>query len=235
MDRSSSLAHGPEREPKGEGGVSSPGSLADLLRGVVSELALNLSGHQVEQLTTHFSLLVKWNAKINLTSIREPAEIATRHFGESLYLTKHLSEPKGLLVDVGSGAGFPGLPLKIAWPSVPTVLLEPNNKKATFLKEVIRACALAGIEIRTERLEQAAATSLARRAMLVTLRAVAPTPGVLAGLKRLLAPGGRAALFVSDDAASLVSASAEFRWDRPIRVPDSAQRVILLGTVAQAE
>lgn len=183
----------------------------------------------MEQLATHFALLLKWNQKINLTSIRKPEEIATRHFEESLFLTKLLPEPDGLLVDVGSGAGFPGLPLKIVWPGVETVLLEPNHKKATFLKEVIRSCGFRGIEVRAERLEAAVRGDLAGRGALTTMRAVAPTAAVLTNLARLLAPAGRVALFVGEAAVTALEARPEFVWQRPEPIPHSVRRVILMG------
>lgn len=199
----------------------------------------NLNLRQMEQLETHFELLLKWNQKINLTAIRKPDEIAARHFGESLFLAKLLPAPKALMIDVGSGAGFPGLPLKIAWPETPAVLLEPNHKKATFLKEVIRSCGLEGIEVRAERLEEAASpeesgrSTLAGRASLVTMRAVKPSTALLRDLAKLLQPGGIAALFLgAADAGSITHASApssSFSWQSPAPIPESEQRVILIG------
>jgi 16S rRNA (guanine527-N7)-methyltransferase len=203
--------------------------LEGLLRAVASGLALELSSRQIEQLATHFALLLRWNEKINLTSVRKPEEIATRHFEESLFLATLLPPPAGLLVDIGSGAGFPGLPLKIVWPSAKTVLLEPNNKKATFLKEVIRACGLKEITVRTERLEQAMAEDLAGQASLVTMRAVAATPELLRDVRSLLMPGGRAALFVSDRDAAELAKHPAFQWEPPAAIPHSDRRVILLG------
>ncbi|OFW13177.1 MAG: 16S rRNA (guanine(527)-N(7))-methyltransferase RsmG [Acidobacteria bacterium RIFCSPLOWO2_02_FULL_59_13] len=125
------------------------------MQGVVSGLGLPLTQAQCNQLATHFSLLLRWNQKINLTAVRRPQQIATRHFEESLFLLKLVSCAPGLLIDVGSGAGFPGLAVKIACPSLSAVLLEPNHKKATFLKEVIRSCGLENVEVRTQRLEDA--------------------------------------------------------------------------------
>ena len=205
---------------------------------VVSGLGLSLSERQLEQLATHFDLLVHWNRKINLTSIRRPEDIAVRHFEESLFLVKVMAQvgtglpactESGLLVDVGSGAGFPGLPIKIAWPAMSAVLLEPTLKKIAFLKEVIRQCGLDGIEARAERLEQAAQSDLAGRASLVTLRAVALTPELLADLKRLLEPDGRLALFLGEKDALSLAASAEMQWQPPVPIPHSERRVIVVG------
>jgi len=200
-----------------------------LLGSVVSGLGLRLSERQVEQLATHFSLLVHWNRKINLTSVRRPEDIAVRHFEESLFLTKIMTLESGLLVDVGSGAGFPGVPVKIACPAMTAVLLEPSTKKTAFLKEVIRHCKLEGIEVRSERLEEAARGELAGRAALVTLRAVALTADLLTDLKKLLAPEGRLALFLGEKDALEVTATREFHWESPAPIPHSGRRVIVVG------
>jgi 16S rRNA (guanine527-N7)-methyltransferase len=199
----------------------------------LSVAGVELGPRQMEQLEKHFALLLKWNQKINLTAIREPDEIAARHFAESLFLSKLLPAPRGLMVDVGSGAGFPGLPLKIAWPETPAVLLEPNHKKETFLKEVIRSCGLEGIEVRDERLEETISADLAGRAALVTMRAVKPSEELLDDLAKLLQPNGSAALFLGAvDAASIAatpSSSRSFQWQTPAPIPHSDQRIILIG------
>lgn len=199
------------------------------VEGVVAGLGLRLSERQIEQLATHFSLLVHWNRKINLTAVRRPEEIAVRHFEESLFLTKVVKVETGLLMDVGSGAGFPGLPVKIACPAISAVLLEPNRKKTAFLKEVIRQCGLERIEVRSERLEEAARGPLAEQASLVTLRAVALTGDLLVDLKKLLAPDGRLALFLGEKDALALTAGSEMQWEPPVPIPRSARRVIAVG------
>jgi 16S rRNA (guanine527-N7)-methyltransferase len=202
---------------------------AILLDGVISTLGLALNERQREQLRTHFRLLLKWNARMNLTSVRDPEAIATRHFEESLFLAKLLPVPQGLMVDIGSGGGFPGLPLKIAWPSVETVLLEPNQKKASFLKEVVRSCGLEGLAVRAERLESAAKGELAGRVALATMRAVVPTLNALANMKRVLVKGGRVALFTSQKDANSLPVQEGIEWRQRAAIPHSTQRIILIG------
>src|SRR5947209_9573098 len=89
------------------------------------------------QLSSYLDLLLKWNARTNLTAIRDPEEIVRRHFGESLFAAQHLGHPDTLL-DFGSGAGFPGLPIALLRPDIHVTLAESQNKKATFLREVVR-------------------------------------------------------------------------------------------------
>lgn len=109
-------------------------------------VGLALSPVQVDQFLTYLELLLKWNRKMNLTALRAPEEIISRHFLDSLLLIPYLPE-KGRLLDIGSGAGFPGLPLKIARPGLSVDLAEATDKKVSFLKEVIRCLGLQGIRV----------------------------------------------------------------------------------------
>ena len=110
------------------------------------------------KLSITFRLLLRWNEKINLTAIRNPAECVTRHFGESLFLAHHVNL-QGSLLDIGSGAGFPGLALKIVFPELSVTLLEPVTKKRAFLKEAARVCGFSQVSVRGERLEESASAT----------------------------------------------------------------------------
>jgi 16S rRNA (guanine527-N7)-methyltransferase len=120
------------------------------------------------QLSQYLDLLLKWNARTNLTAIRDPEEIVRRHFGESLFAAQHLGSPETLL-DLGSGAGFPGLPIALLHPAIQVTLAESQNKKATFLREAVRTLSLRNIEVWAARVETMPST---RRFHTVTLRAV---------------------------------------------------------------
>ena len=114
-----------------------------------------LSQAQLQQLSQYLDLLLRWNTKTNLTSVREPEGIVERHFGESLFLARNVSrEELRTAIDLGSGAGFPGIPLKIYAPHIAVTLIESQNKKATFLKEVIRNCTLMNINVFSGRAEE---------------------------------------------------------------------------------
>ena len=145
-----------------------------------------LTTNDLQHISTYIDLLLRWNARINLTAIREPEEIVTRHFGESLFAARYLfparpsvaadaptrpdeqtSDPIRL-IDVGSGAGFPGLPIKIWGPDIDLTLIESNQKKATFLREISRQLTLTGINVFAGRAEDFPDSS----ANVVTLRAV---------------------------------------------------------------
>lgn len=134
----------------------------EALRRGAPEFGLDLGPETLDRFAKHFDLLVAWNRKINLTRITDPAEAARRHFLESAYLATVLRSVPARLVDVGSGAGFPGVPLACLWPETETVLVEPLVKRAVFLKEVASALGLACVTVRNERFapEHAAATSV---------------------------------------------------------------------------
>ena len=138
-----------------------------------------------DQLLVYLDLIVKWNARTNLTAIRNPEEIVRRHFGESLFLSRHLPAAQTLL-DLGSGAGFPGVPIQLERPDLKVTLAESQMKKAAFLRELARELQL-GMEIWAGRAEDMAAS---RRFDVVTLRAV-DDPTLAIKLARMrLAQGG---------------------------------------------
>jgi len=209
----------------------------------------SLTGQQLAQVSTYLDLLLKWNARINLTSVRQPEEIVTRHFGESFFAARTLCHPErraapppavegslpfpsGLqLIDVGSGAGFPGLPIKICAPALAVTLIESNHKKATFLREIIRAITFTNIDVFAGRAEACPQTGA-----IVTLRAVEKPERALAAAARLVAPGGRLALFLGSAQASATPGLLPgFSWGVPISVPGSSGRVMLVGEVRKQE
>jgi 16S rRNA (guanine527-N7)-methyltransferase len=123
------------------------------------------------QLSKYLDLLLRWNARTNLTAIRDPEEIVRRHFGESLFAASHLSPvlpPTAVLLDFGSGAGFPGLPIQLLLPSLRVTLAESQGKKAAFLREAVRTLGLS-TEVWAARVETMPQD---RRFDAVTMRAV---------------------------------------------------------------
>ena len=141
------------------------------------------------QLSLYLDLLLRWNARTNLTAIREPEEIVRRHFGESLFAGSHLVQrlpAEATLLDFGSGAGFPGLPIQLLLPQLGVTLAESQGKKASFLREAVRTLGLA-TEVWADRVE---ALPASRRFDAVTLRAVDRMEQAIAAARERLAPGG---------------------------------------------
>jgi 16S rRNA (guanine527-N7)-methyltransferase len=144
------------------------------------------------QLSTYLDLLVKWNQRTNLSAIREPREMVSRHFGESLFAARQLPFGKTLL-DLGSGAGFPGLPIALVRPEMVVTLAESQNKKASFLREVVRTLGVS-VEVWAGRAEDLPGE---RRFDGITLRAVDRSEAALAVARGRLAVGGAIFHFTS--------------------------------------
>jgi 16S rRNA (guanine527-N7)-methyltransferase len=187
-----------------------------------------LDAKQLDRISSYLDLLLKWNAKTNLTSVRIPEEIVTRHFGESLFAASRLLAPGAgaTVIDLGSGAGFPGLPFAIWSPVVQVTLLESNARKAAFLNEVIHALQLTNARALRQRGEDNPG-----QADLVTMRAVEEFAKSAPVALKLVQAAGRLALMIGS--AQVDQAKALLRdvtWDPIIPVPGSRARVILSGT-----
>jgi 16S rRNA (guanine527-N7)-methyltransferase len=200
-----------------------------------------LSPAQLRSISMYIDLLLRWNARINLTGVRQPEEIVTRHFGESFFAARCLfpeagGEPESgeagqaaahpHVIDVGSGAGFPGLPIKLWAPRVQLTLIESNQKKATFLKEVVRNLNLASAEVFAGRAD----AFLGPRGGVVTFRAVEHFESILPVAAGLVGPGGRLAILVGqaqlDRVRELVPG---FKWSAPNTLPLSDSRSMIIG------
>ena len=183
---------------------------------------------QLEQTAAYLELLLKWNAKVNLTSVRDPRQMITRHFGESYFAARELlsSEPAATVIDLGSGAGFPGLPLAMFEPAVQVTLIESNAKKVAFLNEVIAALKLGNVKVVRQRAEDYAGS-----ADLVTMRAVERFEAAARIAIRLVLPGGRLALMIgASQVGAAKQAVGELAWSTPREVPVSHSRILLVGT-----
>ena len=156
-----------------------------------------LRPEQVEQFARYLQLLEHWNQRINLTAIRDRRTAILRHFVEPALAARFLAGAGPVLLDVGSGAGIPGLPLKILEPDRDCVLVESSAKKATFLKEVVDALGLEGVTIVDERFEEAVeADHIPAPVHVLTARAWTGWGPLLGLVAPIMAPGGRALLFV---------------------------------------
>ena len=202
--------------------------IAELLRPYVTEAPASA---RLGQLQRYLDLLLRWNARINLTSVRDPEQIVTRHFGESLFAAQVLLDNSPMdgktLADVGSGAGFPGIPIKLFVPQLALTLIESQNKKATFLREAVRTLGLDNAEVFCGRAEQWGKT-----ADLITLRAVEQFERALPDAAKLVAAGGTLCLLIGAGQIPTVQETlrADWTWHNPNVVPQSTDRVVLMGS-----
>ena len=208
-----------------------PARIADLLAPYLGQATdQRLTTNDLEPISTYIDLLQHWNARINLTAIRNEDEIVTRHFGESFFAARQLfpgrAEAIASVADVGSGAGFPGIPIKLWAPSISLTLIESNHKKATFLKEITRALTLTDVNIQTTRAEALSPDSYD----VVTMRAAERFETILPAAARLVAPGGRLALLIgSAQLPAAQSALPDRTWSDPFPLPRSKARILAIA------
>lgn len=201
-----------------------PERIREILDGYFSPIP----DHVEEKVWKYMSLLELWGENMALTAIHDPAQVARFHFGESIFALSLMGEtPDGRLADVGSGAGFPGLALKLVAPGMSVVLIEPNKKKSVFLREVIRELSLDGTEVASIPFESAKFD----RASLsfVTCRALGHHQAVLEWAKEKLKPGGSVLLWLGQEDSAEISQAGGWMWEKPALIPGTAGRFVLKG------
>ena len=184
-----------------------------------------LSSEATSRFQSYLEILLKWNARLNLTAIREPAQIVDRHFVECIFAARQL--PVGLenLLDFGSGGGFPGLPIAICRPEIHVTLGESQAKKAAFLREAVRTLNLQNVLVHNGRVETSK-----KQFDAVTLRAVDKMQEACRIAIGRLVPGGSRVLFVTaEKLPGLISDIAGLNWLEPIHLAGSKQRQLLIG------
>ncbi len=159
-----------------------------------SRLGLTLSRRQIESFAWYAQELIDWNQRFNLTAVTDPADIAVKHFADALTCSLAMHpQIQGRLVDVGSGAGFPGLPLKIAFPRLQVTLIEATGKKAEFCRHIVEGLGLSGVQVIHARAEEVGHQPDHRHTYdWATARAVAQLSVVVEYLLPLLRLGGKA-------------------------------------------
>jgi 16S rRNA (guanine527-N7)-methyltransferase len=208
--------------------TTSPAPSTVVIRRALAEFNLPAYDDQVLQIQRYIEILLAWNEKVNLTAIRDPLEILYRHFCESMYASAAVPVENGRLADVGSGGGFPGLPLKIIRPNLQVFLVESSIKKVTFLAEVIRELGLKDTQVLARCYEELGEEVAPLD--YVCSRALGEFPAFLewAGSQRIAAE--QVILWTGARDLPEIQKIATWHWREPIAVPHSLRRLLLVGT-----
>jgi 16S rRNA (guanine527-N7)-methyltransferase len=161
-------------------------SLLDKLAEGLAALSLALSDHVQHQLIDFLHLLVKWNRAYNLTAVRQPEQMVTRHLLDSLVIGPYIQGPR--ILDVGTGAGLPGIPLALAYPNCQFTLLDSSGKKIRFVTQAVAELGLVNVDVVQSRVE---AYQPASRFDTVTARAYSSIEELVKQTAHLLADGGQ--------------------------------------------
>ncbi|MGB8802293.1 MAG: 16S rRNA (guanine(527)-N(7))-methyltransferase RsmG [Candidatus Acidiferrales bacterium] len=181
-----------------------------------------------DQIRIYIDLLLRWNQKTSLTTVTDPAEILRFHFGESLLAAELVPIRHGRLADVGSGAGFPAVPIRMVAEALHVILIESNQKKATFLAEIIRELQLQNVEVRRNRMED---VDLQTESVdFVSARALGIDDDFLDWSRNALNQNASIVLWLGDEDSNRISQQARWKWANPFRIPSSDRRVILYGS-----
>jgi len=168
-------------------------TLEEMLCEGAGSLGVDLTPEMPGLFMRYLSELKVWNRKINLTSLREDRDIVIGHFLDSISAARFMPE-RGRLLDIGSGAGFPGIPIKIVCPTLDITLMDSSQKKTAFMREIMRVLALEGVSVVWGRAEDERNGIMRRSFDRVITRAVGPIPDILDLSEPYLAAGGRIVL-----------------------------------------
>jgi 16S rRNA (guanine527-N7)-methyltransferase len=197
------------------------------IRELLQSYGFSAAPEYCDRVVTYIGLLLRWNKKISLTTVTEALEIIRFHFGESLAAIKAAGIKDGRLADVGSGAGFPGMPIAMATPGLETLLIESNAKKAAFLAEVKREIRVENVTIHRGRSES---VRKSEKFDFVTARAVGKHGEVLDWARSRLLPSGKVVLWVSSEAFPALGRLDAWRWQEPVHLAGTKDRFVLIGS-----
>ena len=200
-----------------------PQSIAARLNAMLALAGLDaLDPSVADRFQEYCSLLLRWNARMNLTAIRDEDGILSRHFVESIACARALPAGIATLLDFGSGAGFPGVPIALCRPEIAVTLAESQGKKAAFLREAVRTLGLSAS------VHSDLAESIRTRFDCVTLRAVDRMPEAVRAATGLVRPSGWLALMTTDTELGGLQESSgpELSWLEPVLLPGSESRVL---------
>jgi 16S rRNA (guanine527-N7)-methyltransferase len=201
---------------------------AATIRGILQGYNLNASDVLCEQIRSYIELLLRWNERISLTSVATSEEIVKYHFAESFLAAAACQSLDGRLADVGSGAGFPGLALKMYVPSLRVSLIESNVRKCVFLAEVIRVLELEDADVICSRYEDLENST--KPINLVSARALGAISSLLEWTATAILEHGRAMLWLGATGVEEASSVPNWAWDPPFAIPRTKGRFILVGS-----
>lgn len=187
-----------------------------------------------QETATHFAnycaLLLRWNARTNLTAIRDEEGIFSRHFAESIACARALPPEITTLLDFGSGAGFPGIPIALCRPEITVTLAESQGKKAAFLQEAVRTLGLSA------KVYAARAESLTSKFDCVTLRAVDRMPQAIRVATSFIVPGGWLVLLTTEDQLESLKAASIVRFPQleSLPLPGGDRRLLAIARLGDA-
>lgn len=188
-------------------------------------MKLDLEPAQAVLFEQYLALLLKWNARTNLTAVREPDEIVRRHFAESIFAARRVPLLVKTLLDFGTGAGLPGIPIAICRPEITVTLAESQGKKAAFLREAVRTLGLRA-EVWAGRVEALPADRVFDA---VTLRAVDKMAAACRTAVQRLADDGWIGVFATRATEEALRAVPGIRWGEAAAIPGAEQAVLLEG------
>jgi 16S rRNA (guanine527-N7)-methyltransferase len=205
-------------------------------------IGIRLGPAELDRFATYHREILLWNRRINLVSERSAQEIVIRHFLDSLTPAPFLDRPDGALIDLGSGGGFPGIPLRIALPGLQLTLVETSRKKSSFLSHVVRTLRLDGVHVIQERVEElTAGKALAGRFDTLISRAAFKLPDLIRMASFFLKPGGQLIAMKGPDPQEEMeeteriseAAGMVFTACRAVRLPgaDSLRKIIIYNRV----
>jgi len=200
----------------------------DIIEASLQPYSVTTTALLCDQIRIYVELLLRWNQKTSLTAVTDPSEILRFHFGESFLAVATVPIRHGRLADVGSGAGFPAVPIRMVSDEVSAILIESNQKKATFLAEVVRELRLTNVDVRRCRMEDVNLSDV--RVDFVTARALGIDDGFLNWSRDAVNATGSLVLWLGDADVSRISQKAGWNWSHPIRIPQSERRFILRGS-----
>jgi 16S rRNA (guanine527-N7)-methyltransferase len=181
-----------------------------------------------DRMRTYISMLLRWNQRISLTTVTDPVEVIRFHFGESLFALSAVPIGDGRLADVGSGAGFPGLPLAMANVDLHVTLIESDTKKATFLSEVVRELDLTNVRVARVRMEELPRDQCCFD--FIAARALGQHEKLLNWSAMVLSDTGKVVMWLGEADSAKTSKEPDWQWATALRIPDSERRFLLAGS-----